>query len=303
MKDANLQNAEKYTKAHQRRKRWRQVVTALAAVVVFCTTYALILPAITLEKECQIPEHVHSDACYQQETVTKQVPVCTLETLNIHQHTKECWDDEKNLICGYADYVVHEHDSHCYDEDGNLWCDLPEKTLHTHEDSCYEAVETVKAHEHTKDCYTKKRGDLTCTEHEHTDSCWSKDGTLLCGEESDHQHTDACYEWKEILTCNEDQTDAAAQTKAEPKLICKKEEIILHEHQPYQSKSNPGCYDETGKKQICGKLQVIKHQHTDACLKSVEEPGDNNTLICDQEEHTHSDACMKKETVDIGERV
>lgn len=303
MKDANLQNAEKYTKAHQRRKRWRQVVTALAAVVVFCTTYALILPAITLEKECQIPEHVHSDACYQQETVTKQVPVCTLETLNIHQHTKECWDDEKNLICGYADYVVHEHDSHCYDEDGNLWCDLPEKTLHTHEDSCYEAAETVKAHQHTKDCYTKKRGDLTCTEHEHTDSCWSKDGTLLCGEESDHQHTDACYEWKEILTCNEDQTDTAAQTKAEPKLICEKEEIILHEHQPYQSKSNPGCYDETGKKRICGKLQVIKHQHTDACLKSVEEPGENKTLICDQEEHTHSDACRKQETVDTGDRV
>ena len=51
MKLDALQGAEKYTKAHQRRKRWYQVVTGLACVVVFCTVYALILPAITLERE------------------------------------------------------------------------------------------------------------------------------------------------------------------------------------------------------------------------------------------------------------
>ena len=63
MKLDALQGAEKYTKAHQRRKRWYQVVTGLACVVVFCTVYALILPAITLEKgACEIPEHTHSEA-------------------------------------------------------------------------------------------------------------------------------------------------------------------------------------------------------------------------------------------------
>ena len=49
MKQDALQGAEKYTKAHQRKKRWYRVVTGLACVVVFCTVYALILPAITLE--------------------------------------------------------------------------------------------------------------------------------------------------------------------------------------------------------------------------------------------------------------
>ncbi len=48
-----LQEAEKYSKAHRRRKRWRRAVTVLAAIVVFCTTYALILPAVTMENEPQ----------------------------------------------------------------------------------------------------------------------------------------------------------------------------------------------------------------------------------------------------------
>ena len=40
-------------------------MTCLAAVVVFCTVYALILPAITFEKEdCALPEHTHTEDCY-----------------------------------------------------------------------------------------------------------------------------------------------------------------------------------------------------------------------------------------------
>ena len=37
-------------KNKRRIRQWRRVVTALAAVIVFCTTYALILPAISVEK-------------------------------------------------------------------------------------------------------------------------------------------------------------------------------------------------------------------------------------------------------------
>ena len=55
-----LRQATEYAKRHYRKKRWQKVVTVLAAVVVFCTTYALILPAITMEKDCQIPEHTHT---------------------------------------------------------------------------------------------------------------------------------------------------------------------------------------------------------------------------------------------------
>jgi len=51
LKNDLLNQAAKYNKIHKHKKRWYRVVTCLAAIVVFCTTYALILPAITLEKD------------------------------------------------------------------------------------------------------------------------------------------------------------------------------------------------------------------------------------------------------------
>ncbi len=42
-------NAEKYQKQHKRRSIWHRAISILSAVTVFITTYALILPAITME--------------------------------------------------------------------------------------------------------------------------------------------------------------------------------------------------------------------------------------------------------------
>lgn len=325
MKKDALQDAEKYTKAHQRKKRWYRVVTALAGVVVFCTTYALILPALTLEKQCDIPEHTHTDACYAQVTsVEKRVPVCSAKTLEIHQHTADCYDSEGNLTCGYADFVVHQHDSACYDENGNLWCPLPEIEAHEHTGSCYAVPE---GHTHAEGCYTSVLGNLVCGQHVHTDACYTETAVLVCGLEeseehqhdencyetsrelscgidSDHSHTDACYEWKQVLSCDLP-TDSAED--AQPVLVCTKPEIVLHRH-------TPDCFDADGNL-ICGKIQVLEHQHTDACFETVEEPADTETLtctdtahvhtarcygtwklVCGQEEHTHSKACTAVES-------
>ena len=165
MKKDALQGAEKYTKAYQRKKRWYRVVTGLACVVVFCTVYALILPAITMEKgACEIPEHTHSEACYTQVTsATRTEPVCTIESLNLHQHDDTCYDSEGNLTCGYADFVVHQHDSACYDENGNLWCPLPEIETHEHTGSCYAVPETdaPEVHTHTEECSTAEETEAT----------------------------------------------------------------------------------------------------------------------------------------------
>lgn len=319
MKKDALQDAEKYTKAHQRKKRWYRVVTALAGVVVFCTTYALILPALTLEKQCDIPEHTHTDACYAQVTsVEKRVPVCSAKTLEIHQHTADCYDSEGNLTCGYADFVVHQHDSACYDENGNLWCPLPEIETHEHTGSCYALPETdaPEVHTHTDDCYTVERGKLICTEstkpahvhtddcytetsalvceedHEHTESCYETTRELTCGntEEPAHQHTDQCYEQIKTLICELPTEPAEEAEPAEPELICEKKEIILHTHEPYESPENPGCYDDDGNL-ICGKIQVLEHQHTDACFETVEEPADTETLTCTDTAHVHTARC------------
>ena len=323
MKHGALQSAEKYTKAHQGKKRWYRVVTGLACVVVFCTVYALILPAITMEKgACEIPEHTHSEACYTQATsATRTKPVCTIESLNLHQHDGTCYDSEGNLTCGYADFVVHQHVSACYDENGNLWCPLPEIETHEHTRSCYAVPETdaPEVHTHTDDCYTVERGELICTEstepahvhtdgcytetsalvceedHEHTESCYETTRELTCGdtEEPVHQHTDQCYEQIKTLICELPTEPAEEAEPAEPELICGEKEIILHTHEPYESPEDPGCYDDDGNL-ICGKIQVLEHQHTDACFKTVEEPADTEALTCtlpEDEKHTHTALC------------
>lgn len=324
-----LRDAEKYTRVHKRKRLRHRVVTVLAGVVVFCTTYALILPAITLEKQCDIPEHTHTDACYEQVTsVEKRVPACSAKTLEIHQHTADCYDADGNPTCGYADFVVHSHDSRCYDEKGNLWCPLPEIEAHRHTADCYALPEE---HTHTDGCYTLERGNLVCGEHVHTDACYTETPELACGLEeseehqhdencyktsrkltceidSDHSHTDACYEWEQVLNCDLP-TDSAED--AQPVLVCTKPEIVLHRH-------TPDCFDADGNL-ICGQTQILEHQHSDACFGTVAEPVDTGTLtctdtahvhtarcygtwelVCGQEEHTHSEACKPEETVFCG---
>lgn len=324
MKYDVLRGAEKYTKVHKRKRLRHRVVTVLAGVVVFCTTYALILPAITLEKQCDIPEHTHTDACYAQVTsVEKRVPVCSAETLEIHRHTADCCDADGNPRCGYADFVVHSHDSRCYDETGNLWCPLPEIEAHRHTADCYALPEE---HTHGEGCYTSVRGNLVCGEHVHTDACYTETAVLTCGLEeseehrhdescyetsreltcgidSDHSHTDACYEWEQVLSCDLP-TDSAED--AQPVLVCTKREIVLHRH-------TPDCFDADGNL-TCGQTQVLEHRHSDACFETVAEPVDTGTLtctdtahvhtarcygtwelVCGQEEHTHSEACTQNE--------
>lgn len=324
MKYDVLRGAEKYTKVHKRKRLRHRVVTVLAGVVVFCTTYALILPAITLEKQCDIPEHTHTDACYAQVTsVEKRVPVCSAETLEIHRHTADCYDADGNPTCGYAEFVVHSHDSRCYDETGNLWCPLPEIEAHRHTAGCYALPE---GHTHAEGCYTSVRGNLVCGEHVHTDACYTETAVLACGLEeseehrhdencyktsreltcgidSDHSHTDACYEWEQVLSCD---LPTEPTEDAQPVLVCTKPEIVLHRH-------TPDCFDADGNL-ICGQTQILEHQHSDACFETVAEPVDTGTLtctdtahvhtarcygtwelVCGQEEHTHSEACTQNE--------
>lgn len=281
MRQDVLRNAEKYTKVHKRQRLRHRVVTVLAGVVVFCTTYALILPAITLEKQCDIPEHTHTDACYAQVTsVEKRVPVCSAKTLEIHRHTADCYDANGNPTCGYADFVVHSHDSRCYDETGNLWCPLSEIETHRHTADCYALPE---GHTHAEGCYTSVRGNLVCGQ---------------------HVHTDACYEWEQVLSCDLP-TDSAED--AQPVLVCTKPEIVLHRH-------TPDCFDADGNL-ICGQTQILEHRHSDACFEAVAEPVDTGKLtctdtahvhtarcygtwelVCGQEEHTHSETCTAVES-------
>lgn len=143
MAEKNLPNGEPFLKRRKLHNRWRKVVTALASIVVFCTTYALILPAITLEQGCSLEEHTHTESCY--ETKVTKAFVCGDSP---HRHTSACYDASGAIVCGYADFFVHVHNKDCYGEDSQLLCPLPQIREHTHTRDCY----SLRTHTHGSEC-------------------------------------------------------------------------------------------------------------------------------------------------------
>ena len=81
MKDS-LNKVRETLRKKKTRKILARYISILSAVIVFITTYALILPAITLELKasCGIEEHQHSAK-------------------------NGCYDDEGNLVCELTEHV------------------------------------------------------------------------------------------------------------------------------------------------------------------------------------------------------
>lgn len=266
-----LPNGEGFTKAYKTRRRRHKWFLALASVVVFCTVYALVLPAITMEQTCALAEHTHTLECYTQITA---VSVTRLQCgAQAHSHTGECGSD-----CGYADYLIHTHDSSCYDSQGALWCPLPQIREHIHEEGCYSVPE---GHSHGMECFTRQRGELTCQTaegagHTHGEECRDEEGALICQTEESqgHTHDDDCYSWTEELTCSLPEEPAG-----EPVLVCQQSQIQAHQH-------DVTCAEGHN----CQMLQILMHTHGPECFVTVEEPVDTETLTC-AEEHTHTALC------------
>ena len=177
MKQDALQQTSKYAKAHQRKRRWYKAVSCLAAVVVFCTTYALILPAITMEQDakCGIPEHVHDESCYIVVSEPHVHDESCYELVGGHAHTDDCYTLQRGeLICGQEEREGHHHTDACYTETTTLVCGLEEDENHQHTAACYETTR-----------------ELTCG----------------LEESGGHQHTDECYAWEQVLTCGQEESE------------------------------------------------------------------------------------------------
>ena len=205
--------------------KWKKIVTTLAGIVVFCTAYMLILPAITMENAtiCGKEEHVHSEKCYEKVSVEQTLQLeCTYESLGVHIHDDNCKDENGTIDCGYADYIVHEHTEMCYDAEQNLVCELSEVKEHKHNDDCYQIIEDTEegdvetvlncdqsdkvVHDHTIACYDTSSGEnvLTCEKlkilkHTHTEACMKNVATqeneevkLTC-EKEEHKHDESCF--------------------------------------------------------------------------------------------------------------
>ncbi len=251
----------KMTQSHRSR-----IITALMAVVVFATTYSLILPAITLTKDkrqydCHYVVHEHTDDCYVEEPV--------------YDADGKQTGTKKVLVCGRADYVAHQHDENCY-QDGKLVCQLPE----------------IKAHVHTKDCY-KTEKVLTCgleetKGHKHTDSCYTETETLVCTK-PEHTHTDDCY------------SDVVVST--EQQLVCGYEEgeeispAVWSEPEYSEAVIDPETGEVLEEAQLIRDAEIIQeavvHHHDDSCYETIEHT--ERQLTCGMDEHTHDASCYETE--------
>lgn len=112
MKNTLSTRVKSYIREHIREKRWKRVVIVLACAVVFCTTYALILPALTMTDGtfCGKEAHLHTDECYETVLICGKdgaSPDASAKPTG-HVHTDEC--SEKKLICTKEE---HEHSKQC----------------------------------------------------------------------------------------------------------------------------------------------------------------------------------------------
>lgn len=121
----------------KKRKAWMKLVSVLAGIVVFISVYMLILPALTMEKHasCGIPEHQHSDECYELRLV------CGLE---------ENEDTSDDIV---TDVISEDSFS-----DMDIVEDLEPVQGHVHTDACYEYVLVCgkEPHTHSAACYKKR---------------------------------------------------------------------------------------------------------------------------------------------------
>lgn len=280
------QKMGRYTVRRRHKKGWQRVVTAMAAIVVFCTTYALILPAITQERKptCGMEEHEHEEACYRE---MEKILSCAVQ---VHIHGPECLDDQGLVICGNDQYLIHSHEDHCYDASGVLVCSLPERAVHQHRESCYalpEPSEEIQtAHEHGEDCYQSVPPILVCTQeeqpgHQHSEEdCYTYETNLICTQEElpGHTHGESCLEKTALLICTQEeiqghQHEETCYEAQDPVLIC---EIPEGTPEP-----------ETEPALLCGYLQPVFHQHGEDCFCiDLESP---DALICELEAHVHDD--------------
>ncbi len=190
--------AERYRKEHSRHRLWQRVVSGLACAVVFCTTYALILPAITMEQEtfCALEEHQHGPGCWEKRLIC-EIP-------EEHFHTDACHAEEKTLICSLEESEgpdgAHRHGESCYETEDALICGIEEDHVHT--DTCYEQVLicNMPEHAHSLACCSNPAADVETREDwEHTletvalTGNWSKDVLAVAGSQLGYTESEKNY--------------------------------------------------------------------------------------------------------------
>lgn len=175
-----LLQANGYIYQLKKHRAWSCVLAALACIVLFVTTYMLILPAITMEQTayCGSEAHIHDDNCFEKQLV------CEIEEANEHVHSDTCYIEEQVLICD-EECIEHVHDESCISCEQVLSC----SGEHDYVDFEFEEENIA-----TDSNYLQVQ--------EHNDACYQNIESYICGlsdGENSHTHGSECYEIQSVL--------------------------------------------------------------------------------------------------------
>lgn len=194
MKEKLILHVTKLAQEQKRWKRWHKTVTVMAAVVVFCTVYALILPAVTMGAKtfCGMEEHIHTEECYLLRRIGASTPsdaerwdideeLGTPSNAQLEERLEEMREfclieggkgtasnGDRATASNAMEYEWDENDKYKYDmnligDDSFLLDDYLEYTegMEYDEDN-YELIRICEMEEHTHSliCYSDPEADL-----------------------------------------------------------------------------------------------------------------------------------------------
>ncbi len=268
MNHSALQRVAKLNIERKRKVRRYRVVSMMAALVVFCTTYALILPAITMEQTyyCGMEEHIHSADCYEQ--VGEVVYLCEQE----HIHTDDCFDENGELICEFA-YVEQQTESE------ETVGEIEETTAETEQQP--ESEETVgEIEETTAETEQQTESEETVSENEET--------TAETEQQTESEETVGEIEETtaetEQQTENEETVGESEVTVADIVQQSESEETVSENEETSGEVEQQNDTEETVKT-VRSKKKAKPHKHTEECPTAEPE----TVLVCELPEHEHDD--------------
>ena len=274
-----FKRASNFISQQKRNKLRCRLLSVMGVIVVFITTYMLILPGITMERKtiCDMEEHEHTEECYAYNTAL----VCGLEENEEHAHSEECYETNEELICGLEE---HTHTDECYEEDIEF---VSDEETETETEAVTEAV--------------TEEEKLTVPEEETEEETLPESGFFYYREEKTAPKDDA------VSGGAADSNDAKYEENTVPDDVTSGSGIGIDTTVETHSEDYVENYTETTTEDVNGldeqiemlKIQDIplcglpQHKHSALCYN------EDGQLICELEEHEHDSSCYSIMLLDL----
>ena len=304
-----IERAKRFLQAQRKKSIWHRAVSMMAAVVVFVTTYMLILPAITMEKETYCgqenqPGHIHSTSCYEQRTdeiINEEAAAQPAVSLASGDTSVGLFSIEG--IEEVTDPGLEDEDSAASSQNGAESESESESASETESESEIE-IETslylcgLEEHEHEESCYTKdEKGEpvLICEkeEHVHDDSCLDKETESETATETETEKVETEIETEtesdteigtEFSTSAETEQEAVTETETGAEVATETEGEIGTES---ESKAGTETVPET---------EAVSGTEMETEIVAETEDGDESELSTENETKAESLSETEQET-------